>query len=79
MAMMDAFLAWNGSIESPDERATGLDEQAPGHVFRRFDAQPQPPLPSSLLASKQEITAYGLWHKRSGVSLFVRSAIRHRP
>ena len=40
MAMMDAFLAGDGSIEFPDERATGRDEQAIGHVFRRFSAQP---------------------------------------
>jgi hypothetical protein len=40
MAMMDAFPAGDGSIEFPDERATGRVEHVTGHVFCRFDAQP---------------------------------------
>jgi hypothetical protein len=77
MAMMEAFLAGDGSIEFPDERATCRVEQVTGHVFRRFSAQCQQP-PRSFLASRQERIAYGLWYKRSGVSLFVLSAISYR-
>jgi hypothetical protein len=62
--MRDAFLAGDGSIEFPDERATCRVEHVTGHVFRRFDAQPQQP-PRSFLASRQKRIAYGLWQERS--------------
>jgi hypothetical protein len=75
MAMMDAFLAGDGSIEFPDERATSQSKKSTGNVFRRFYAQPQ--LPRSFLASKKR--ANSVWLRAQALkSSFVR-AISYKP
>jgi hypothetical protein len=56
--MLDAFVAGDGSIEFPGERATCRNEQATGHVFRRFYAEPEGeilPTPTSLILETRPV------------------------
>ena len=74
--MLAAFLAGDGSIEFPDERATCRVEQVTGHVFRRFDA---PASAAAKMVPRLETRENSVWLVVQALRSFFVRAISYKP